>query len=153
MADRPARCVTGAGLLALWLAGLAPAAGAEPAVYLCVADQVTGFSFSRQLRHWTPMVAQGADKLLVNRSRRPGTRWEVKSVEGRYPFAWCARDFDAAGVLDCEGAGGTVKVNRASGRFLRVLPYGGWTSARRDVVLSQSGGRAPYLLTGSCNGL
>jgi hypothetical protein len=153
MAILSGRSGTVACLLVLWLAGLAPVAAAEPAVYLCVADQAAGFSFSRQQRHWTPMVAQGADKLLVNRSRRPGARWEVKSVEGRYPFAWCARDFDAAGVLDCEGAGGTVRVNRASGRFLRVLPYGGWTSARRDVVLSQSGGRVPYLLMGSCTGL
>jgi len=142
-----------AGLLALSLQGAATPVLAEPAIYLCVADRMAGFSFGRHQRRWAPVLAQDTEKLLLNRSRRPGMAWEVKSLEGRYPFAWCAADFDAAGLLECEGAGGTIKVNRDSGRFLRVMPAAGGDSSPEDFGLVGRGRATPHLLAGACTGL
>ena len=142
-----------AAFLALGLQLTAGPVRAEPAVYLCVADRMAGFSFNRHQRQWLPVVAQDTEKLLLNRSRRPGATWEVKSLEGRYPFAWCAQDFDAAGLLECEGAGGTIKVNRIAGRFLRVMPVAGWASSRQDVAPGESGRVLPHLLAGVCSWL
>ena len=126
---------------------------AEPTVYLCVADRMAGFSFGRHQRLWEPVLAQDTEKLLLNRSRRPGMAWEVKSLEGRYPFAWCPADFDAAGLLECEGAGGIIKVNRNSGRFLRVMPVVGGASSPEDFGLGGRGRAMPHLLAGVCTGL
>lgn len=150
---QPIRRVAFAAILALGLQLPAGPVRAEPTVYLCVADRMAGFSFNRHQRQWLPVVAQDTEKLLLNRSRRPGAAWEVKSLEGRYPFAWCAQDFDAAGLLECEGAGGTIKVNRTAGRFLRVMPVAGWASSRQDVAPGESGRVLPHLLAGVCTGL
>jgi hypothetical protein len=152
-ARQPMTRVALAALLALGLQLSAGHVRAEPTVYLCVADQMAGFSFNRQQRIWLPVVAQDTEKLLLNRSRRPGATWEVKSLEGRYPFAWCGQDFDAAGLLECEGAGGTIRVNRTAGRFLRVMPVSGWASSRQDIAPGESGRVLPHLLAGVCSGL
>jgi hypothetical protein len=154
MRPRPPHArVAGAGLLALSLLSPARLVQAEPAVYLCVADRMAGFSFGRHARRWEPVLAQDTEKLLLNRSRRPGMTWEVKSLEGRYPFAWCAGDFDAAGLLQCEGAGGVIKINRGSGRFLRVMPAAGGASSPEDFGLGGRGRATPHLLAGACTGL
>jgi hypothetical protein len=134
--------------------------------YVCVGEHATGFTFDETNKTWSTayfnrhkwMVKKSADKLF---------EWEVVASDEKLPMAKCEKDFNARGLLWCDGLMffGMSKVNL---RYISSYTNGYWndvldakskkydesTEGRHAKELDEAfseGANTPYMEIGTCS--
>lgn len=125
--------------------------------FLCVGEQVSGFSYDKNSKQWGSTRFSNTGKFVISKSTGGKAAFEITEVGERYPIGACKEGFSSEGILYCELWLGTFRFNKTNGRFMQTHLFGyievGQAqifSERGDVVID-SNANTPYMQIGKCS--
>lgn len=118
--------------------------------WLCIGDQVTGFSKKGGVWHSVDFTA--GTRYIIKRSAVQGYAWEVREFGSSaiLAVALCKADFNEAQFLFCTGLGGEFRFNSRTLRFLNAYLIG---YVPGDTAFSKDGSDTPSIEIGTCSKL
>ena len=117
--------------------------------YLCIKDKAAGFEYNKKLKEWVSVNFETDKKYVVGRSKIEGKTWEVKELGSDYLLSYSEVDFNAAGILFCDGIYEFI-MNKINLRY--IITYNiGYYYAGEGMPISDDKSATPFVEIGKCN--
>ena len=117
--------------------------------YLCIKDKAAGFEYNKKLKEWVSVNFESDKKYVVSRSKIKGKTWEVKELGSDYLLSYSEADFNAAGILFCDGIYEFI-MNKINLRY--IITYNiGYYYAGEGMPVSDDKSATPFVEIGKCS--
>jgi hypothetical protein len=119
--------------------------------YLCIPDEMTGFSYNAKTTRWEITKFRVNFKYVISKPADGKNAFVITEVGKTQAPGYCEKGFNDAGMLFCVGADlGDFKFNRTNGRYLAVFDMGYYLVGKGIWAETDADSGTPAMQIGKC---